>query len=165
MLDENGKAVAVEKTRDGYWAVKAEVPVARIHGSDSDTKVEAEKARFMSGEARVIVASLKKGGTGHTLTAASDVLIVEQDWTPANLNQAEDRVHRIGQEAESVTATHLVANLGIDQHLRAIVERKQVICDAVAQGGEGDDALDANVVDELIDAILKAEEGGASSAA
>ena len=134
--------------------VEAGISVARIHGDDSDTKVEDEKARFQNGEARVIVCSLKKGGTGHTLTAASDVLIVEQDWTPANLNQAEDRVHRIGQD-EAVTATHLVADLPIDRKLRAVVEAKQAICDAVAQGAVGlDDATDSAVVSAVIDALL-----------
>lgn len=155
--------------QDAIYAslVEAGVPVARIHGSDSDTKVEAEKARFQNGDARVIICSLKKGGTGHTLTAASDVLIVEQDWTPANLTQAEDRVHRIGQEAESVTATHLVCDLSIDQHLRTVVEGKQVICDAVAQGGEGDDVLDTTVIDEVINLLLSDEDstGSASGAA
>ena len=83
-----------------------------------------------------------------------DVLIVDQDWTPANLNQAEDRVHRIGQD-EAVTATHLVADLPIDRKLRAVVEAKQAICDAVAQGAVGlDDATDSAVVSAVIDALL-----------
>ena len=139
-----------------YDGLKAQgITVARIHGSDSDAVVDAEKARFMSGDARVIVCSLKKGGTGHTLTAASDVLIVEQDWTPANLNQAEDRVHRIGQDADAVTATHLVVDLSIDEHLRGIVARKQVVCDAVSQGGEVDDTVEESVLNEVINALLK----------
>ena len=141
--------------QDGIYAgLKAQgITVARIHGSDAVT--DAEKARFMSGEVRVIVCSLKKGGTGHTLTKASDTLIVEQDWTPANLNQAEDRVHRIGQDADAVTATHLVVDLSIDEHLRGIVARKQVVCDAVSHGGEVDDTVEESVLGEVLNALLK----------
>jgi SNF2 family DNA or RNA helicase len=141
--------------QDGIYdgLVDAGVSVARVHGDDNDTKVETEIARFQAKGARVIVCGLKKAGTGITLTAASDVLIVEQDWTPANLNQAEDRVHRIGQE-ESVMATHLVVDLPIDEHLRSVVARKQVICDAVNQGqGSTEELTEGSVMDEVIDLL------------
>jgi hypothetical protein len=53
--------------------------------------------RFQSGESTVFVGTIKAGGIGITLTASSSVILVDRPWTPGDANQAEDRVHRIGQ--------------------------------------------------------------------
>src|SRR5699024_5749764 len=45
----------------------------------------------------VMLASLKAGGTGLTLTEANHVVHLDRWWNPAVESQATDRVHRIGQ--------------------------------------------------------------------
>ena len=54
--------------------------------------------RFQDGELDVLVCTLATAGVGLTLTAADTCIFVERDWTPAINQQAEDRLHRIGQE-------------------------------------------------------------------
>lgn len=45
-----------------------------------------------------IYVKLGAGGVGLTLTAACTVILVDRPWTPGDVNQAEDRVRRIGQK-------------------------------------------------------------------
>ncbi len=71
---------------------------ARIDGSQNMKKRQAEVERFQEGEAQVFLISLKAGGVGLNLTAASYIFLMDPWWNPAVENQAIDRAYRIGQE-------------------------------------------------------------------
>ena len=77
-------------------------------------------------ETRVIVCNVKAGGVGLTLTAASDVLMLELGWSPGEMDQAEDRIHRIGQE-EPCTVYYLLGNETIDEQIFDLIEAKRVV--------------------------------------
>ena len=81
---------------------------------------------------KVIVASLKAAQTAITLTAARRAVFVEFDWTPAGLEQAEDRVHRIGQDRQ-VEITYLFAKNTMDEHVGKLLTNKRRIVAAVMQ--------------------------------
>lgn len=83
-----------------------------------DTKM-AERARLVadfqeSPECKVIVATIKTLGESVTLHAAADVIFVESSWTPTDMDQAADRVYRIGQKSH-VTITHIVSSDTVDE--------------------------------------------------
>lgn len=82
---------------------------------------------------RVIVCSLSAARTAITLTAAKRALIVEFDWSPAALEQAEDRVHRIGQ-AGQVTITYLHARDTLDDRMLSILDRKRAVISKISAG-------------------------------
>ena len=70
-------------------------------------------------------------GVGVTLSAASHAVFVEQDWTPAILRQAEDRLHRIGQESP-VLIQYLVVPDSIDVNImRTVIAKMEVIGRAI----------------------------------
>jgi hypothetical protein len=123
---------------------------------DADGRA-AEVQRFQTDDAcRLIVCSLDAAGVGLTMTAASNVAFVELGWTPAAHDQAEDRVHRIGQQ-EAVTAWYLLAAETIDERIAAVIDRKRELIRAATDGtAAGQDA----VLDELLDWL--SEDGAAA---
>ena len=75
--------------------------VAILHyGQQSDDKREASKAEFQreGTTKRVFVSTRQSLAVGATLTAADKVVFNDIPWTAADLRQAEDRVHRVGQK-------------------------------------------------------------------
>ena len=90
---------------------------------------------------RVFVGSIQAAGVGITLTAASTVVFVEPDWTPALLSQCEDRSWRYGQK-NSVLVQHLVLEASLDSHmLKQVMAKQEVIDQAIdAAGGNVEEA-------------------------
>ena len=103
-----------------------------IDGSVSAEDRAAVVARFQAGELRGIACSFAAGGVGITLTRAHHVLCVDLPWTPALLQQAEDRCCRIGQEADSVHVEILAADHPVDARVaELLVEKTRLIEQAV----------------------------------
>jgi hypothetical protein len=90
----------------------------------------------------VIVCNDRAAAEGITLTAASDVLMVEQDWTP--MDQAEARVDRIGQ-TQPVTVHYLLAAGTMDEQIHALVERKRGVVAAATDGTPLPSSDDADI--------------------
>ncbi|XP_067126580.1 LOW QUALITY PROTEIN: SWI/SNF-related matrix-associated actin-dependent regulator of chromatin subfamily A-like protein 1 [Centruroides vittatus] len=113
MLD--GICEAVESTNSKY---------IRIDGStkSEDRKDCCDIFQF-NDECRVAVLSITAANAGISLTSAHLVVFAELFWNPGILTQAEDRVHRIGQE-DSVVIQYLVAQGTADDHIWPLVQRK-----------------------------------------
>ena len=77
-----------------------------------------------------MVLSLKAGGTGLNLTAASHVVLYDRWWNPAVEDQARDRVWRIGQ-TKTVIAHRLVCPGTVDERVEEVVAGKRRIADMV----------------------------------
>lgn len=101
---------------------------------------------------RLFISTMKAGGVGITLTASSDVLFLEQGWTPADMDQAADRAHRIGQN-DSVTAWLLIAEGTIDEDIKELIEYKRGLVDASTDGKMIEDKQ--NVLTDLLVRLAK----------
>jgi len=69
--------------------------------------------RFQSGEDRIFIGTIAAGGVGITLTASSTVVFLDRSWSPALNQQAEDRLHRIGQK-DAVQVIDIMARNTVD---------------------------------------------------
>jgi superfamily II DNA or RNA helicase len=82
------------------------------------------------------VLSLKAGGSGLTLTAASHVVHFDRWWNPAVENQATDRAFRIGQK-RNVLVHKLVCRGTVEEKIDGLIESKQGVSDELlSDGGE-----------------------------
>ena len=84
-------------------------------------------------DVKILFLTIKTGGLGLTLTAASNSVFVELGWTPSEHNQAEDRLHRIGQK-DSVTAWYFIGTNTIDEWIQDVLEKKRKVVDATLDG-------------------------------
>lgn len=68
-----------------------------IHGGTPHRVREDAVRRFQAGEVPVFIGQITSAGTGLTLTRASELVLLEPDWSPANNTQAIKRIHRVSQ--------------------------------------------------------------------
>jgi non-specific serine/threonine protein kinase len=93
------------------------------------------------------VLSLKAGGTGLNLTAASHVLHFDRWWNPAVENQATDRAFRIGQR-RNVMVHKFVCQGTVEEKIDALIRDKVDLAGQILEGGE------AGLITELGDKEL-----------
>jgi hypothetical protein len=102
-----------------------------VTGDDNDKQKQWAVDRFQTDDAcRLIILNYRSGGTGLTLTAASNVLFVEFDWTYAGCCQAEDRAHRNGQK-NAVNCVYLLGKDTIDEYMYNMIQTKKDIANGV----------------------------------
>jgi SWI/SNF-related matrix-associated actin-dependent regulator 1 of chromatin subfamily A len=124
-----------------------------ITGQTSGADRQAAVDRFQTDPScRVFVGNIRAAGVGITLTAASTVVAVEQDWTPGWMAQAEDRAHRIGQ-MNSVLIQYLVFDESMDANLAQTLVTKAAVANK---------ALDADTVQDLSHVEVRVTEATAA---
>jgi SNF2 family DNA or RNA helicase len=106
-----------------------------LHG-DTPVRQRAALVRKFQDDETVpfFVLSLKAGGTGLTLTAASHVVHFDRWWNPAVESQATDRAFRIGQK-KNVLVHKFVCRGTVEERIDAMIESKQGLSDALLTGG------------------------------
>lgn len=135
--------------------------VGQILGGESVEKIDEAKRAFQAKETNVIVCSFSSAREGNTLTAASDVLFVENGWNAETQNQAEDRAHRFGQ-LESCTMWYLIAQETISEWMYELVEAKRKVTNMVNRGIKAEDEEDG-IIRQLLERLGVTPKWGKSS--
>ena len=118
-----------------------------LHGQLSDRERADIVRDFQSPSgASVLILSLRAGGTGLTLTAASRVIHYDRWWNPAVEDQASDRAYRIGQKKD-VFVHKFVCKGTVEERIDELISLKKSVADQVV--GEGLDELVKKSDEEL----------------
>jgi SNF2 family DNA or RNA helicase len=108
-----------------------------LHGGLPKKARDAMVERFQGAEgAPVFLLSLKAGGTGLNLTAATNVVHFDRWWNPAVEDQATDRAFRIGQERK-VQVRKFVCGGTLEERIDTMIEAKRALADRIVGSGEG----------------------------
>lgn len=94
---------------------KKEEP-AVVTGAVSQTNRQIAIERFQAGDTNLFIGQMVAAGVGITLTRSSTVILAELDYSPSNINQCCDRVHRIGVKGQ-VDIYHFPVEGSIDEDI------------------------------------------------
>jgi SNF2 family DNA or RNA helicase len=95
-----------------------------ITGSTPPEERPSAVREFQTGRARVCIGTIRAGGEGIDLFAASTVVFLDRDWSPIYNGQAEDRLHRIGQK-NAVQVIDVIARNTVDRGRMQRLELKK----------------------------------------
>lgn len=130
-LESTDKVVVFAHHKDVVAQIEQQFSAACVTLTGDAGSIERQSAvdRFQNDPAvKVFIGTIGAAGVGITLTAASLVIFAELDWVPGNITQAEDRLHRIGQQ-DTVLVQHLVLNGSLDARMAHRLVEKQAIID------------------------------------
>jgi len=123
-----------------------------LHGGTRVMKRKTLVAQFQDEDGPpFMILSLKAGGTGLNLTAASHVIHFDRWWNPAVENQATDRAFRIGQQ-RNVLVHKFVTRGTIEERIDGMIAEKRQMAEEVLTG-DGEINLTELPDDELMDLV------------
>ncbi len=119
-----------------YLAARLGCAVHFLHGGTAKKRRDEMVGDFQEGSGpAVFLLSLKAGGTGLNLTAASHVIHIDRWWNPAVEDQATDRAFRIGQRRD-VQVRKFVCVGTVEERIDQMIEEKRALAQAIVGTGE-----------------------------
>lgn len=152
MIEAGEKLVVFGIHRATVAALANEFKCNKIDGSVTIEDRDKYVQDFQNNtETRLIVLNITAGSVGLTLTAANKLAFVEMGWTPGEHDQAEDRIHRIGQ-VDPVNIYYILGTGTIDIDIYELIEAKREITNAVNKGEDASQNI--SVMGELLKRLI-----------
>ena len=127
---------------DGKLSLKERTKVLQEFSSNKKSKISRTNSRVGS----VLLVSMKTGGVGLNLTAASTCFLCDPWWNGAVEDQCVDRIHRIGQMAKKVRVRKFYVADSVEERIIELQERKKSVASKILAErgtGTGDSATSA----------------------
>ena len=140
ILDTGSKLVIFGVHHATIDSLMEEFPkeAVKLDGRDSSAKKDLAVRRFQEDvDIQLFVGNVEAAGVGidGLQNACSNVAFIELPWVPAMVDQASDRLHRIGQK-DSVMVYYLIAEGTVEEQVAAKLDHKRTVLDAVVDGKE-----------------------------
>ena len=122
--------------------------VLYLHGDISRSRRDEMIEEFQTNsQIKAFVITLKTGGTGLNLTAATNVIHYDLWWNPAVENQATDRAYRIGQ-SDNVMVYRFITSGTFEEKINEIITKKEDLVNQTVSSGQ-------TFITEMSDSQLK----------
>lgn len=131
---------------------RGKLRVAVVDGRTPQKQRAAFVKEFQEGRLDVFIGGINAAGEAITLTRADTVIFVELDWVPGALQQAEDRIHRVGQKS-NCQVIQLIARIPDGYNLDEMMV--DLIGSKVARIGTVLDESTANIISDSIQSELQ----------
>lgn len=124
---------------DGSLSLKERISMIRSFNNDGGTR----RSKEASSEGEIVrgsvcLGSMKAGGVGLNLVAASSVFVVDPWWNVAIEDQCVNRIHRIGQKAEVVRVRKFVVTDSVEEKIVSLQRKKKGIANEIlSERGDG----------------------------
>lgn len=155
-IENVGKLVVFIWHRKSYETLMSEfgkTAVGLVGGVSLEDRQKAVDEFQTNDKIKLFIGNIKSAGTGITLTAAAATVFLEFGSTAPGHLQAEDRVHRIGQTADSVMAQYLILENSIEEDSMTTLNKRAKDLEAVIDGTVSSDMFE--VEDDMSMATLK----------
>lgn len=123
---------------------KLKLKVGFVHGQMSNADKDEAVRSFQAGKLDVLLCNILSAGVGFTMDKSNAVLFCDRAWTPAENEQAEDRVC---PTTEAKNHSHIILDVvcenSIDQRISKILTKKKSLTDIINEGGQ-------KVIEELL---------------
>jgi SNF2 family DNA or RNA helicase len=117
-----------------------EYGITEITGSLSPEERKKMIDQFQTDPSTRVMLLTAAGGMGITLTAASTIILMDQLWNPAIMDQITARLHRIGQK-NTVKAVWLWIENSIEEKIWKVLQKKSQMFKSLMEGGEAGEVL------------------------
>lgn len=136
MLEQDGKTVVFAHHKELQKKLYKRYEDNAVHitgGMDSNERQDMIDQFSNDEDVELCIASLRAAGVGINLQVSSRAVFTEIGWTPSEHNQAEDRIHRIGQDKQ-VDIYYLMAENTIEEDIFNLINEKQKKIDEAIDG-------------------------------
>ena len=100
---------------------------------------------------QIFLGGILSAGAGITLTAASNIIVLDYPWRPGDMEQLQNRAHRPGAEYECLNIYTITSRDSIDVFMKKVLSDKQEIIDQVIDGKKVDKA--GSIIDKYINSL------------